>query len=339
MAEPPEIKPAYLIRGTDAAKIDSALARLRARAERESGEGALQSFSGDGSGAADPSALLGELPAMSLIAGRRYLLAEGAERWSAVQAKEVAEALTSLPPETTVVLIGRVDAGADARARGKAAKVLDTLGTAVEKADGAVLSYDAPKAAAMPRHLVAEAARRGFTLEADAARSLVERMGESTQRLGAELDRLALYAGEGGTVDLAQLEAMIADTSEEVAWNFSDALVDQDPAAALAAAERLEAQGDTVTALVYQAAKRLREARLAVAGLESGRSARELEASLPMHPYAAKLLLRRVQNADSAALRSASCAVADLEWWTRGGSDYPNEVALTLAVRRASGGR
>jgi hypothetical protein len=30
--------------------------------------------------------------------------------------------------------------------------------------------------------------------------------------------------------------------------------------------------------------------------------------------------------------------VADLEWWTRGGSDYPEPVALTLAVRRAAGG-
>jgi DNA polymerase III delta subunit len=338
MSEPPEIKPSYLIRGTDAAKIDSALSRLRARAERESGEGALQSFSSDGSGAADPTALLAELPAMSLIASRRYLLAEGAERWTPSQAKPVAEALAGLPPDTTVVLIGRIDPGADSRARAKAAKTLDSLASAVEKHGGSVLSYDAPKVAALPRHLVAEAERRGFTLETEAARSLVERMGESTQRLTGELDRLALYAGEGGTVDLPQLEAMIADTSEEVAWNFSDALVDQDPAAALAAAERLEAQGDSVTALVYQAAKRLREARMAVAGLEAGRSARELEASLPMHPYAAKLLLRRVQNADSAAMRSASCAVADLEWWTRGGSDYPEDVALTLAVRRASGG-
>ena len=32
-----------------------------------------------------------------------------------------------------------------------------------------------------------------------------------------------------------------------------------------------------------------------------------------------------------------NAAVEDLEWWTRGGSDYPDGVALTLAVRRAAG--
>lgn len=337
MSAPPPIKPAYLIRGSDGSKIDAAIARLRARAEREAGEGALQSFSGDSTGAPDPAPLLAELPAMSLMATRRYLLAEGIERWTPTQAKPVLAALGELPPETTIVLVGRVDPGAESRTRAKVGKLLDSLGAAVEGAGGAALTYDAPKAAELPRHLVAEADRRGFELELDAARSLVERMGESTQRLGAELDRLALYAGDGGRVDSEQLEAMIADTSEEVAWNFSDALVDQDSAAALAAAERLDAQGDSVTSLVYQAAKRLREARLAAAGLESGRSSRELESSLPMHPYAAKLLLKRVQGSDPRAFRAATCAVADLEWWTRGGSDYPEAVALTLAVRKAAG--
>lgn len=337
MSDPPPIKSAYLIRGSDAAKIDSAVSRLRARAEREAGEGALQAFSGDAAGAPDSAALLAELPAMSLMATRRYLLAEGVERWTPTQAKPVIAALAELPPETTVVLVGHLDPGADSRTRAKVSKLLDSLGDAVSKADGTVLTFDAPKAAALPRHLVAEAAKRGFELEQEAAQALVERMGESTQRLGAELDRLALYAGEGGTVDAGQLLAMIADTSEEVAWNFSDALVDQDTPAALAAAERLDAQGDSVTSLVYQAAKRLREARLAAAGLESGRSSRELEASLPMHPYAAKLLLRRVQGADPASFRAATCAIADLEWWTRGGSDYPEAVALTLALRKASG--
>ena len=55
-----------------------------------------------------------------------------------------------------------------------------------------------------------------------------------------------------------------------------------------------------------------------------------------MHPYAAKQLVRRVQGASGEDLRAATCAVADLEWWTRGGADYPEEVALTLAVRRAA---
>jgi hypothetical protein len=56
-----------------------------------------------------------------------------------------------------------------------------------------------------------------------------------------------------------------------------------------------------------------------------------------MHPYAAKLLVRRLRDRSPAQVRAATCAIADLEWWTRGGADYPERVALTLAVRRASG--
>jgi hypothetical protein len=66
-------------------------------------------------------------------------------------------------------------------------------------------------------------------------------------------------------------------------------------------------------------------------------SSREVESALPMHPYAAKLLVRRLGDRSREQLRASTCAIADLEWWTRGGEDYPERLALTLAVRRASG--
>jgi hypothetical protein len=50
------------------------------------------------------------------------------------------------------------------------------------------------------------------------------------------------------------------------------------------------------------------------------------------------MLVRSVQGVEPTELSEAIGAVADLEWWTRGGSDYPERVALTLAVRKASGG-
>lgn len=324
-----ELAPAYLLAGDDAAKLDAALTALRARAEREGGPGALESFSGDGPPDAD--GLLAAIPALSLTASRRYLLADGVERWSTGQAKPVIAALGALPPDLTVVLVAR-----EASPRVRSPK---GLAEAVEAAGGDVRRYEAPRARDLPGRLVAEAGRRGFDLETDAARMLVDRLGDSTLRLRTELDRLALWAGEGGSVAADDLDAMVADTSEEVVWALSDALVDRDRAAAARAAARLTAQGESVTPLVYQAAKRLREARLAIAGLEAGRSGKELESSLPMHPYAAKMLVRRVRNTSPGALRAATCAVADLEWWTRGGSDYPDDVALALAVARAGGTR
>ncbi len=323
-----DLAPVYLFAGDDIGKIDAMLARLRARAEDEGGPGALESFGADG--ASDAEALVGAIPAMSLMASRRFLLADGVERWSAAQAKPVVAALESLPPDLTIVFVAREEPP-----RVKAPKALLD---AVAKANGEVRRCDAPKARDLPLKLRADAERRGFRLSVDAAALLVERLGSSTMRLSTELDRLALWAGDGGEVNIDDLEAMIADTSEEVMWTLSDAIVDRDRAAAAAAAARLTEQGESVTPLVYQMAKRLREARLALSGLDAGHSPRDLEASLPMHPYAAKLLLRRLKGATSTSLRVSTCAVADLEWWTRGGSDYPQDVALALAVARATRG-
>ena len=324
------IKPAYLIAGTDAGKIDAALSRLRTRAEREGGPGALESFA-TGDGPSDPEALIAAIPSMSLMAQRRYLLADGVERWTAKQATAVAAALGDLPPDLTVALVAREDPP-----RRKAPK---RLVDAVGEAGGEVLRYDAPKARDLPDRLVTEARNRGFRLDAGAARLLVDRMGEGTMRLATEIDRLSVWAGPDGEVTVEDLEAMVVDTSEEATWALSDAVVARDPAAALRAAERLTAQGEAVTPIVYQAARRLRDAHAAALELERGTSPKEVEGKLRMHPYAARMLVRSVRNASALEMRAATCAIADLEWWTRGGSEYPDDVALTLAARRASGAR
>ena len=93
---------------------------------------------------------------------------------------------------------------------------------------------------------------------------------------------------------------MVADTSEAIVWSLADALQQRDPAAALAIAERLIAQGENVTGMTYALASRMRRSR-------------------------------------DSDLREATEALADLEVWCRGGADYGDELALTLAMRRAAG--
>ncbi|HEV7615146.1 MAG TPA: DNA polymerase III subunit delta [Solirubrobacterales bacterium] len=323
MAE--EMRPLYLIAGTDGAKIDATRARLRARAEREAGADALEVFEpGEGKGMPDHEALLMAIPAMSLMDSRRYLLADGVERWRDRQLEAVAAAVATLPPDLTLVLIARAKAPAK-------------LTKAVKAAKGEIHEFEAPKAREMPRLLVTEAQRLGFRLDPAAARLLVDRMGASPVRLQNELERLALWAGAGGEVGAADIGAMIADTSEAAVWSLSDALLEGDAAAALRIGERLIEQGENVTGLIYGLASRLRSACAVVAQLEEGMAPQQVESSLRMHPYAAKQLVARLRGADLASLRAATEALADLELWCRGGADYGDELALTLALRRAAG--
>jgi DNA polymerase-3 subunit delta len=261
---------------------------------------------------------------MSLTESRRYLLADGVERWRDRQLEAVAAALAELPPDLSIVLI----------ARGKPPA---KLASAVKAAKGEIHQFEAPKARDMPRVLVADAKRLGFRLDPAAARMLVDRMGANPQRLHNELERLALWAGEEGEVSAADLDAMVADTSEAVVWSLSDALLERDAAAALRIAERLISQGENVTGLIYGLASRLRKACAAAALLEEGVAPKQVESSLGMHPYAAKLLVGRLQAVEAGELREATIALADLEVWCRGGADYGDELALTLALRAAAG--
>jgi DNA polymerase-3 subunit delta len=315
----------YLIAGTDEAKIDATRARLRARAESEGGAAALEVFEpGEGKGMPDHEALLAAIPAMSLMNSRRYLLADGVERWRDRQLDPVLAALAELPPDLTVVLIARDKAAAK-------------LTKAVKAAEGEIHEFEAPRARDLPRALVGEAQQRGFRLEPAAARMLVERMGANPLRLRNEVERLALWAGEGGEVSADDLAEMVSDTSEVAVWSLSDALLERDPAAALRIAERLIAQGENVTGLIYGLASRLRGACAAAAQLEEGVPPKQVESSLKMHPYAAKQLVSRLRDAKLADLRMATEVLADLELWCRGGADYGDELALTLALRKAAG--
>jgi DNA polymerase-3 subunit delta len=283
-----ELRSLYLIAGTDGAKIDASRARLKARAESEGGAGSLEVFeASEGRGAPDHEALLATLPAMSLTGGRRYLLADGVERWRERQLEAVAAAIAELPPDLTLVLIAR-------------AEPPERLERAVRTAGGEVHAFAAPSARSMPRVLIADAGVLGFRLEPAAAVALVERMGANPIRLQQELERLALWAGEGGEVSLEDLEAMVADTSEAIVWSLADALQNGDPATALAVAERLIGQGENVTGMIYALSSRIRR---------SGRG----------------------------DLQGATEALADLEVWCRGGADYGDELALSLALRRAAG--
>jgi DNA polymerase-3 subunit delta len=280
-----EMKPLYLIAGGDQAKIDATRTRLRKRAESDGGSAALEVFEGEGRAAPDHEALLAAIPAMSLTESRRYLLADGVERWRDRQLEAVAAALGSLPPGLSVVLIARGDAP-------------EKLLSAVRAADGEVHQFRALDARGLPRALVADAERHGFQLTPAAAAAMVERMGTSPVRLSNEIERLALWAGDGGTVDLDDLDAMVADTSEAIVWSLADALQRHDPGVALGIAERLVAQGENVTGMIYALASRVRRA--------------------------------------GGELSDATEALADLEVWCRGGTDYGDELALTLALRRAA---
>lgn len=328
-----QMKPAYLIHGSDASKIDQTRARLRKRAEDEGGAASLEVFEPlENRGSPDADALAAAIGAMSLIPDRRYLLADGIEKWGKRQSELVIEALLSAPPETTVVLIAR-------------GKVPAELAGAVGKAGGDVLGFEAPSGAELPGRLVSGAAERGFELDLEAARFLVSRIDPDPNRaatrltrLDHELDRLALWAGPGGKVEIEDLEEMTVDLAETGRFALGDAVVAGDRVGSVGLAERMLSEGKTAGSAVFSASGSVRRAQRALTMMEAGLPQNQVERGLGVPPFIAKRLVGSLSGASSEEMRRAAVALADLEVWTRGGSSYPDELALDLALIRATDG-
>jgi len=327
-----DMKPAYLFHGTDDARMDQARARLRSRAEAGGGVASLEVFEApEGRGTPDADALADAISSMSLIPTRRYLLADGIQKWGKRQQKAVSDALVSAPELTTVVLMSR-------------GKVPGDLEAVVKSVGGDVTAFEALPLAKAPAKLVEMARQQGFELELDAAKLLVNHLGTKPKpedganmaRLGNEIDRLALWAGPDGRVTLEDVEEMVVDTSEIKGFALGDALVAGERDQVILTAERLLAQGVTVGSMVYPAASSLRGAEKAMAKMEQGANPGQLERQLGMPPFLARRLIASLGGTSLETLKAATVAISDLEVWTRGGAEYPDALALDLALMAAT---
>ena len=96
----PAFKAAYLIHGDDHGRIAERRTRLRAMAEAESGTAGVEVFEND---ACTADAVVNALSAMTFAIGRRFVIADGVERWKDADAEQVAAALAGVDPESLTV--------------------------------------------------------------------------------------------------------------------------------------------------------------------------------------------------------------------------------------------
>ncbi len=304
----PSFKAAYLIHGDDHGRIAERRANLRAMAERESGAGGVELLEGD---ACTAEAVTGALSTMTFALGRRFVIADGVERWKDADAEAVATALKGLDPDSLTVAFF-------AREEGRH-KVPVALIKAVERAGGQIAEEGTVKPGMLPRWLQARAGELGVELDTQAAKALVAHVGDRQQRLLRELEKLALEHGAGAHIGIEEVEQSSASSAERKLWSLADALVAGDEKAATRALLELRAQGERVTGLLWQMVRRLRDALTIAEALAAGKPAAQVKKSLRMPSFAADRLISDVQKRDVEAFRRALELMADLELETRGG--------------------
>jgi DNA polymerase III delta subunit len=324
-----DLKPAYLVWGDDDARIDSWRERVRARVESEGPDGTLEVFRDDRLTGESVAEALG---ALTLAPGERWVVADGIERWGEKDVAPVEQALTAMPAGTVAVLIA---AGTKRGKGGDQPPVPASLVRAVERSGGEVRACTAPKGAGYSRWLVEHAGELGIQLDREAAQTLLAHVGRNQRRLLRELEKLAIYAGAGGTVDVEVVEALTAVTVEKKTVELADALVEGDRGRALRIAEELRSRGEDMMTILFRLHSRVSDCHRAWAKLTAGASAKEVEASLRMPGWLAKRVVAQAREADEAQLEQAIELLADLDWAIRGGTKLDADAALTLALATA----
>jgi DNA polymerase-3 subunit delta len=326
----PSFKAAYLIHGDDHGRIAERRARLRAMAEAESGQNGVEVFEAD---ACTADAVTAALSAMTFAIGRRFVIADGVERWKEADVAPVAAAMAGMDPEALTVAFFAREEG---RAKAPAA-----LQKAVEAAGGVIAAEMALKARALPRWLAGQASDLGVELDDQAARMLVAQVGERRQRLLREVEKLALEYGAGAQIGVAEVQASCASSAERRAWTLADALVAGDAKTATRALLELRQQGERLPSLLYQMVRRVRDALAIAEALAAGQPAAQVRRGLRMPSFAADRLIADVSSRDAESYRRALELLADLEVESRGGvgtlSGVLNEdTAAVRAVLAAS---
>jgi DNA polymerase-3 subunit delta len=318
-----ELKPAYLLAGSDRPKIDRALERLRRRFEPDTVE-ALSAADASGDD------VVAACNALGLFAAEgRLIVVDGTEAWKAADAKAVAAYLKSPAPATTLVLLaGELKKDAP-------------LAKAVAGA-GDVLMWDVPKRG-LQRWVGEQFGVHGVKVEPEAARALVELVGEDLYELAAEIDKLATWAGEE-RVGVDDVERLVAARGDASNFALTDAWGARDVAGVLRASESmLERSGDPhsrtiprLLGILGSHVARIQECQTLEAG---GVSAKDAAVRMKRNPYYVGKLYAQARNFSPEELGDVILRLADLDHALKGGSRLAPELELERALVEVTAAR
>jgi DNA polymerase-3 subunit delta len=274
-----ELKPVWLIAGSEHLLVLEAADRLRARA-RELGYAEREVFDVDNRFDWNELAMAGA--AMSLFASRRIIDVRMPTGRPGKEGSAAISAWCESPPPDTVLLITAQDWSK--QHEGAWVNAIDRAGVA--------MPVWPLKLEEMPQWIAARLTSRGVKATRDAIDLLAERVEGNLLAAAQEVDKLSLLVGNA-TLDVETLEASVADDARFDAFRLTDAAIGGDAARALRIVEGLRAEGEEAIPLLGWLLSQLRLlARLAEAGSnnlnQAFRNERVWDARQPMFKRALK---------------------------------------------------
>jgi DNA polymerase-3 subunit delta len=321
-----ELKPVYLLTGSDRPKIETALGRLRRRFAPEATEivSAVEASGSEAVALCNAGSLFGDarLVVVFEVDGRRTGEGRATGAWKAADHEAVAEYLAAPAAATVLALVGAE------------VKKDSALAKACAKA-GQVLAYDVPKRE-RAKWVAEQFKLAGAHAEPDACAALLHLVGDDPRALATEVDKLATWAG-GEPIGEREVELLVAATAETPSFALTDAWAARDPGRALEASETIfERDGrprrDTAPRLAAALAGHLSRLRQMKRLAEQGSPPKDAAAKLRMHPFYAQKVYAQAEGFSEGELRDATVRLAELDLALKGDSRLAPDLELQRAI-------
>jgi DNA polymerase-3 subunit delta len=317
-----ELRPAYLITGSDSPKVETAVARLRTHFTPEVVEriSAVESSGADVVGLCNASSLFGDrrLVVVDDVDGRPNAEGQLRNGWKVADVDAVATYLKAPSPDTVLALVGR------------AVKKDAALAKAVGK-DG-VLVFDVAKRS-LQQWVSDRLREQGVRAEPDACAALLHLVGDDVSALAREIEKIATWA-DGEPVGEREVEELVAATADTPVFRITDAWGRRDLPGLLEATEAmLERSGRPVAATVPivagALARQAETVRRAKRADEEGARPKEVMKELGVRfEFQAERAFQFGRNYSERELDDALVRLAGLDHAIKGGSRLAPELEL-----------
>jgi DNA polymerase III, delta subunit len=206
--------------------------------------------------------------------------------------KELAEHIATMPDSTVLVVI--VD---------EALESSNTLLKAAEQ-HGKVIQSTLPKGAVLEKWITSRVKGTGARMAPDATTLLANFVGNNLRLLANEIDKLALYVGEGGTITVSDIRQLCAQVQEARIFDLTDALAQRNQKQALNILHDLLSDGEPPLKLISTITNQVRSLLLVKELTQKGMRTPQIASTLGMAPFIVDKAARQVKNFKPAQLEN-----------------------------------
>jgi DNA polymerase-3 subunit delta len=151
-----------------------------------------------------------------------------------------------------------------------------------------------PKGAALESWISKRAKSIGLTITPEAIVMLANYVGNQLRLLANELDKLATYAGDDGTIGVDEVRKLSPQVQEARVFDLTDALAQRNRKQALDILHDLLADGEPALRLISTITSQVRSLLLVKELAEKGQQASQIASATGMAPFVAEKALRQI---------------------------------------------